>query len=75
MSEKEYDVVVFGATGFTGQYVADELARVAEEEHVKWAVAGRNVDKLKKVLDGVATRTGAEMSIISCLSFANTYHQ
>ncbi len=55
---REYDFIIFGATGFTGQYVAEEVARIADEEHVSWAVAGRNVDKLKAILANVEKATG-----------------
>ena len=55
---REYDLVIFGATGFTGQYVAEEVARIADEENITWAVAGRNVDKLKTILENVEKATG-----------------
>ena len=58
MAEKTYDIVVFGASGFTGQYVVDEVARVAEEEQIKWAISGRNMGKLQKVLSESSKRTG-----------------
>lgn len=57
---RKFDMIVFGATGFTGQYVAEEVARIAEEEKVSWAVAGRNVEKLKKILENVEKATGTE---------------
>ena len=47
-----YDIVIFGATGFTGQFVVEELAQVLAAPNapkLTWAVAGRNEDKLKKV--------------------------
>lgn len=44
----EFDVIVYGASGFTGRLVAEYLAaRGAEGLH--WAMAGRNVDKLASV--------------------------
>ncbi len=55
---REYDLVIFGATGFTGQYVAEEVARIADEENITWAVAGRSVDKLKTILENVEKSTG-----------------
>lgn len=60
MSEERYDFVVFGATGFTGQFVVDEVARVIEEEGgtMKMAVAGRSMEKLQKVLTESSQRTG-----------------
>jgi len=58
--EKMYDIVVFGATGFTGQFVVEEVAKVivASKNSYSWAVAGRNEEKLKKVLDVAASNTG-----------------
>ncbi len=56
---REYDFIIFGATGFTGQYVVEEVARIAEDEHVSWAVAGRNFEKLKGILENVEKTTGS----------------
>lgn len=47
-SVRRFDVVLFGATGFTGQLVADYLARKADPD-LRWALAGRNAEKLKVV--------------------------
>ena len=55
---RQYDFIVFGATGFTGQYVAEEVSRIAGDEHISWAVAGRNVYKLKTILANVEKATG-----------------
>jgi short subunit dehydrogenase-like uncharacterized protein len=46
MSEREHDIVLFGATGFTGGLTAEYLARHADAG-TKWAIAGRNRDKLE----------------------------
>lgn len=48
MSERTYDIVVFGATGFTGGLTADYLARHAPEG-LRWALAGRSRSKLEGV--------------------------
>jgi len=48
VSEREYDVVVFGATGFTGQLTAEYLARRAPAG-THGALAGRNRSKLEQV--------------------------
>ncbi len=45
MAERSYDVVVFGATGFTGTLTAEYLAAHAPPE-TRWAVAGRSAAKL-----------------------------
>ena len=59
---KKYDIVVFGASGFTGQYVVDEVARIAEDEGLKWAVSGRSMEKIQKVLSESSDRTGMLLS-------------
>lgn len=43
---RQYDVVLLGATGFTGALTADHLAKHAPAE-LNWAVAGRNREKLE----------------------------
>jgi len=49
-SEREFDVVIFGATGFTGKLVAEYFqAQYGNDSSVKWAVAGRNETKLNDV--------------------------
>ncbi len=53
MAEREYDVVVFGATGFTGQLTAEYLARRAGPE-TRGALAGRNLAKLEEVRSRLA---------------------
>src|SRR5690348_8010411 len=45
---RAYDVVLFGATGFTGGLTADYLARHAPAG-LRWALAGRNRQKLEAV--------------------------
>ena len=46
--EREYAVVLFGATGFTGGLTAEYLARHAPAD-LRWALAGRNRGKLEAV--------------------------
>lgn len=50
MSAREFDVVIFGATGFTGKLVAEYFqAQYGSESDVKWALAGRNEAKLNAI--------------------------
>ncbi|XP_042322493.1 saccharopine dehydrogenase-like oxidoreductase [Sceloporus undulatus] len=72
---RPFEMVVFAASGFTGQHVAEEVARVASEEEMRgslrWAVAGRSREKLQAVLDKVAAKLGkpelkSEVGIILC---------
>lgn len=54
MSSQEFDIVVYGATGFTGQLVAEYLAtHYKGDKSLKWAMAGRSLDKLKSVRDAI----------------------
>ena len=50
MSEREFDVVVFGASGYTGKLVAEYIqSEYGENGSVNWAIAGRNREKLEGI--------------------------
>lgn len=50
MSEREFDIVLMGATGFTGRLVAEHLLRRhGVGGQLKWALAGRSREKLEKI--------------------------
>lgn len=50
----EFDVIVYGATGYTGRLVAEHLAkRYGVGGAVKWAMAGRSSAKLAEVRDEI----------------------
>ncbi len=50
MQESSYDLVIWGATGFTGRLVAEYLAKqYGVNKELRWAIAGRNKDKLERV--------------------------
>jgi short subunit dehydrogenase-like uncharacterized protein len=54
MTSSKFDIVVYGATGFTGQLVAEYLAaHYRNDAQLKWAMAGRSKDKLAKVRDAI----------------------
>lgn len=54
------DIVVFGATGYTGKYAAKNVHLMAKksEKPITWGIAGRNEGKLKGVLDYIKEKTG-----------------
>ncbi|GAA3772999.1 saccharopine dehydrogenase family protein [Micromonospora maritima] len=52
-ADRPYDLVLFGATGFTGGLTAEYLARHAPDR-LRWALAGRNPAKLAAVRDRLA---------------------
>jgi len=55
-------MVVYGASGFTGQYVVEFVYRAAQEHRISWAVSGRNEGKLRATLDSAGQRLGADLS-------------
>ncbi len=55
---REFDIIVWGATGFTGRLVAEYLFNTyAANKSIKWAMGGRNQSKLEKVRAAVADET------------------
>ena len=48
MTDRKFDVVLFGATGFTGKLVAEYLAQHGPKD-LRWCIAGRNKEKLEAV--------------------------
>ena len=50
MSDKEFDVVIFGASGYTGKLVAEYMHdQYGDDQSIKYAIAGRNTEKLLEV--------------------------
>jgi short subunit dehydrogenase-like uncharacterized protein len=52
MSERkrEFDLVLWGASGFTGRLVAEHLGRAGDARGLRWAAGGRNPEKLAAAL-------------------------
>lgn len=50
-SDSLYDIILYGATGFTGKLTAAYLDRHPDLEGRRWAIAGRNAEALEAVLD------------------------
>lgn len=50
--QRAFDIVIYGATGFTGRLVAEYLAQQGGHG-LRWAMAGRNADKLAAVRDEI----------------------
>eukprot|EP00124_Ichthyophonus_hoferi_P000357 Ihof_evm24s12 gene=Ihof_evmTU24s12 len=57
---RQYELIVFGASGFTGSKVVKELYQTVKSsgKTFSWAVAGRNQKKLKATLQDVARELG-----------------
>lgn len=51
-NRREHDLVLLGATGFTGALTAQQLARHADEG-TRWALAGRNRGKLEALRESL----------------------
>lgn len=49
MSNREFDIIIYGASGFTGRLVAEYLQAEYAGSDLTWAMAGRNADKLAEV--------------------------
>ena len=56
MTERPFDIVLYGASGFTGQLVAEYLASAHTE--LRWAIAGRNQQKLERCRRDLGTQIG-----------------
>ena len=54
---KEFDVVIHGATGFTGRLVAEymmaQYPNAGNEDGIRWAMGGRSAEKLAAVRDAI----------------------
>ncbi|EAT45886.1 AAEL002882-PA [Aedes aegypti] len=59
-SKRPLDVIIFGATGFTGSHTVYESIKLLED--LKWGVAGRNVKKLAQILQEVGQKAGVDLS-------------
>ncbi len=65
-SKREFDVIVWGATGFTGTLVAEYLMRQhGTGRELRWAVAGRNKKKLEKLRQSLGVRPGELETIVA----------
>ena len=61
--DRPFDLVVFGATSFVGQILCRYLvSRHGADADLKWAIAGRNPEKLDRVAD--ATRADVERIVV-----------
>lgn len=67
-SGREFDLVVWGASGFTGRLTAEYLLeRYGAERSFRWAIGGRNHAKLEHVRKEIGAATGVDASGITIL--------
>src|ERR1700704_554734 len=71
-SAKPLDIVVYGATGFTGQLVAEYLAaRYRGDASLKWAMAGRSNEKLTSVRDAIGAPADTPLIVADASDLAS----
>ena len=51
---KKFDIIIWGATSFTGKLVTEYIFKKYGSSKIKWAIAGRNLKKLEKIRYQVA---------------------
>lgn len=54
LQPKTYDLIVFGATGYTGKLCAKYISS-SLPTNLKWAIAGRSEKKLLAIKDGLGS--------------------
>ncbi|KAH8419208.1 hypothetical protein KR222_010588 [Zaprionus bogoriensis] len=62
MTSERLDVIIFGATGFTGKYTVYEAVSVLKD--LRWGIAGRNREKLQQVLKDMGAKAKTDLSQI-----------
>lgn len=61
MSSDRMDVIIFGASGYTGKFTVFEAVKVLEG--LTWGVAGRNKEKLEAVLEEMGKKADKDLSM------------
>ncbi|KAM3716931.1 Lipid droplet localized protein [Dirofilaria immitis] len=69
-----YDIVLYGASGFTGAYVLKLLVEQQNQENVSFAIAGRNEARLKKLLENMSQEMSKDLQNIPII-IANSYDE
>jgi short subunit dehydrogenase-like uncharacterized protein len=66
MSNRDFDIVVWGATGFTGALVAEYLlAQYGIGKDLRWAIAGRSEQKLELLRQALGAEASALPTIVA----------
>jgi|SRR5829696_506143 len=75
MAGRQYGLVVYGASGYTGRESVAHLGRRASQIGLSWAIAGRSRQKLEEVAaaspgppPGIIVAEGAERKTLSALA-------
>lgn len=69
-AKREFDLVIFGASGFTGFFMVRELLQTitsnpTQYSSLKWAIAGKNTTKLDDTLVKLAQELNVNLSKVS----------
>ncbi|KAI6243333.1 Sacchrp-dh-NADP domain-containing protein [Aphelenchoides fujianensis] len=67
LADRKFDLVVFGATGCAGAYIVEEFVKSEYFGRHSIAVAGRNADKLRRMLGEVSKHTNTDLSRIEVI--------
>lgn len=62
MTDKTFDIIVYGATSFVGQIITRYMHEQFADGSIKWAIAGRSLSKLKMVSDMIGL-SGVELIV------------
>lgn len=67
---RPYTIVVYGASGFTGEFIIEDLVKYLcrQQETMKWAVGGRNESKIRATLTSIGKRTGMNLDDVPILT-------
>ena len=64
MTNRPYDVILYGASGFVGKQTVKYFANLTHPNKVRWAIAGRNQEKLAKVKQQIGPNVGINVDIL-----------
>lgn len=70
---REFDIIVYGATGYTGRLVAEHFVREygGKPDAPKWAMAGRNRAKLEEVRDRIGAPEDTPLVLADAADFVS----
>ena len=71
MNNKKYDLIVYGASGFTGQLICEYLSDHKDVSNLKWAISGRDIEKLKSISTQFSTEKN-KIDVLYADSFDKT---
>nr|XP_023023860.1 saccharopine dehydrogenase-like oxidoreductase [Leptinotarsa decemlineata] len=67
MAEERLDILILGASGFTGMHCIPYIHKLSniDGRKITWGVAGRSEEKLQETLNKMGTKIGADLSQIT----------